>query len=142
MVNKPVPILLDEAQEPTDAIIEDALGPAYPAWEKLTAALTGPEFHLKLGWVFYSDGGWLCKALKGSKNQAWLGVWEGYASVAYYFAARHRADLANLAIPQELQDRAAQAALIGKMLPLMIELRTTPDTDAALEVMRYRVKAK
>jgi len=134
-------VLTDGDRTPDDTVISEALGDAFSAWKRLEEALGGPELDLKLSWSFYRDGGWLCKALKGSRNMAWLGVWDRYASVTFYFSARHRDDLVNLPIPEALRTEAAEAGMIGTMLPLLIEIRGQEDVDAALEVLRYKLKA-
>lgn len=83
-----VPVLTDPAVAPDEVRIRAALGDAFEAWQNLESALTGPPFRLALSWNYFRDGGWLRKALRGTKNLAWLAVWNEYATITFYFAAR------------------------------------------------------
>ncbi len=132
------PVFVDDDVRPSDELIADALGSAWPAWARLERSFAD-DVGLALEWAFYRDGGWLRKALRGTKNMAWLCVWEGRATVTFYFAARHRDDLVALDVPEGLRSQAATAAMSGAMLPLRIEVRTEEDADAAVAVMRYKV---
>lgn len=142
MPTKPTPVLTDPEINPDDPQIEEAFGPAYDAWRALSAAVNAPPFGLALSWSHYRDGGWLCKALRGTKNLAWLGVWDGYATVTFYFAERHRNDLIALPIPDPLREQAARTEMIGRMLPLMVEIRALDDVAPALEILRYKTTAR
>jgi hypothetical protein len=137
-----IPVLTDPDAPPDDARIREALGGGFPAWQALASGLAAPGVDLVLSWRHYRDGGWLCRALRGRKNVAWLAVWDGYATVTCYFAARHRDDLAALPVPEYVATRAATAEMSGAMLPLVIEVRSQADVDAALEVVRYRLRAR
>lgn len=136
-----VPVLTDPEVAPDERQIRSALGAAIEAWQVLESALAGPPFGLALSWHYFRDGGWLRKALRGRKNVAWLAVWKDYATVTFYFAARHREDLVSLPITDGLRRQAAEAEMTGRMLPFVIEVRALPDVDAVLEVMRYKLAA-
>lgn len=137
-----VPVLTDPDLAPDAAKIRAALGEAFGAWQDLESALTDPPLGLALSWRYFRDGGWLRKALRGKKNLAWLAVWKDHATVTFYFAERHREDLVALPIPAALRVQAAEAEMTGKMLPLVIDVRSRTDVDAALEVLRYKLAAK
>jgi hypothetical protein len=137
-----VPVLTDPELAPDDSQIRAALGGAIEPWQALESALAGPPFDLVLSWHYFRDGGWLRKAFRGKKNVAWLAVWQDYATVTFYFAARHREDLAALPIDEGLRRQAAEAEMSGRMLPFVIEVRALPDVDAVLEVLRYKLAAK
>jgi hypothetical protein len=135
-------VLTDPDRPPDDEQIRVHLGPSYPAWQRLEAALRGPDLGLALSWHHFRDGGWLCKALRGKKNIAWLAVWEGYATVTCYFSARHREDLAALPLPEALLNQISQVQMSGAMLPVVIEIRSPADVEAAVEVVRHRLRVR
>lgn len=137
-----VPVLTNPDVVPDEVQIRTALGGAFNAWQSLETALTDPPFGLALSWRHFRDGGWLRKAIRGKKNLAWLAVWKDYATVTFYFAARHRKDLVALPIPERLRMQAAEAKMTGRMLPLVIEIRSQADVEAALEVLRYKLRAR
>ena len=137
-----MPILTDPDVTPDEQRISAALCGAMDAWRVLESALSTPPFDLVLSWRYYRDGGWLCKALRGQRNLAWLAVWDGYFTVTFYFAARHRADLLELDVGDALRRQAAEAEMTGRMLPLVIEVRDEQDVEAVLEIMRYKLTAR
>jgi hypothetical protein len=134
-----VPVLTDPDVPPDEVQIRAALGDAFDCWKGLESALTDPPFCLALSWHYFRDGGWLLKALRGTRNFAWLAVWKDHATVTFYFAARHREELVALPIPDALRDQAAEVEMTGRMLPLVIEIRSETDVAAALEVLRYKL---
>lgn len=136
------PVFTNPDIAPDDALIGEALNDAFAAWQGLEEALRDPAFGLSLSWAYYKDGGWLCKALRGKKNMAWLAVWRDCATMTFYFAARHREDLTALPIPENLQSQIAEVDMIGKMLPFVIRIESLPDVAPALEVLRYKLRAK
>lgn len=136
-----VAVLTDPGRAPDDAQVQEHLGSSFAAWTRLEAALSGPELGLKLTWHHFRDGGWLRKALRGRKNVAWLAVWEGYATLTCYFSARHRDDLVALPLPDSLRTQVRRVEMSGAMLPVVVEIRSAADVDAALEVVRYRLHA-
>jgi hypothetical protein len=135
-------VLTDPDRPPDDEQVRVHLGTSFFAWQRLEAALRGPELDLALSWHHFRDGGWLCKALRGKKNIAWLAVWEGYATVTCYFSARHRDDLAALPLPDSLRTQISQVQMSGAMLPVVVEIRSPADVEAAVEVVRYRLRAR
>ncbi|MDQ0768442.1 hypothetical protein QF031_001191 [Pseudarthrobacter defluvii] len=137
-----VAVLNDPGRVPDDEQIRQYLGASFDAWVNLKETLSGPEFGLELSWHHYRDGGWLCKALQGRKNMAWLAVWEGYATVTCYFSARHRPGLTTLRLPDHLRARIAGAEMSGAMLPVIVELHSPADVEAAVEIIRYRLRAR
>jgi len=137
-----MPVLTDPGVTPNRQRISAVLGAAMQGWTALESALAEPPFDLSLSWRHYRDGGWLCKALRGQQNLAWLAVWDRYFTVTFYFAARHRADLVALPIGADLRRQAAEAEMTGRMLLLVIEVHDAPDVEAVVEVMRYKLTAK
>jgi hypothetical protein len=137
-----VPVLINPDVAPDQAQIRAALGEAFDAWQSLESTLTDPPFSLTLSWHYFRDGGWLRKALRGTRNLAWLAVWKDHATITFYFAARHRGDLVALPIPDALRHQAAEAEMTGRLLPLVIEIRSQADVEAAVEVLRYKLWAR
>jgi hypothetical protein len=136
-----VPVLTDPDVAPDEMQIRAALGEAFLAWQGLETALTEPPFGLVLSWRHYRDGGWLRRAVRGTRNLAWLAVWEDHATITFYFAARHREALVALPIPDAVRRQAAQAKMIGRMLPIVIDIRSQADARTALDVLRYKLEA-
>lgn len=140
MSERRVPVLTDPDVAPDDERVAAVLGDSCAAWTRLTGLLA--DSGLDLAWRHYRDGGWLCRATRGGKNVAWLAVWEGYATVTCYFAARHRPGLTRLPIPEALRAQVAAAEMSGNLLPVVVEIRTRADADAAAEVVRAKLTSR
>ncbi|HEY0951138.1 DUF3788 family protein [Nocardioides sp.] len=140
MPERRVPVLIDPGVTPDADLIAATLGAATPGWERLQGLLGDPGLGLELSWRHYRDGGWLCPAIRRGKNVAWLAVWDDCATVTCYFAERHRAALAALPVPEAV--RASSADLTGRLLPVVVEVRTREDADAAAEVVAARLRSR
>ncbi len=131
----------DPGVEPTTERIQAALGPAGVAWNELATLLT--ESGLDLAWKYYRDGGWLARATRGSRTIAWLSAADGHARVTFYFAERHRATLVtDPALPADLRERVAAAALIGRLLPVTVEVRKSLDVREIGAVLLIKLGAR
>ena len=130
----------DPAVQPTDVLISDALGECLQAWTGFGDALTAAG--VAVGWRYYRDGGWLAKAVRGSKTVAWMSVDKGFARVTFYFAARLRDALLEATdLPAWVRDRM-QAPATGQSLAVTVELRTADDAADAEAVLKYKLKLK
>jgi hypothetical protein len=136
-----VPALTDPAVTPTPELVAAALGTATPAWTDLTEALTG--LGLAIHWHMYADHpAWLAKVQRGAKTVAWLSAWVGHGRATVYLAARHREQLLVLDVRPALRRQVEIQPMIGRTLPVVIDLRTRPDAAEALEVVRFKLNAR
>ena len=63
------PLLNDPAVHPDSAILKEALGESFPAFELLMDTVMSPEYGLIPEWRYYRDGGaWLCKVIHKKKT--------------------------------------------------------------------------
>lgn len=134
------PVFDDPTVEPTTALVDDALGPAAPAWHALLGVLA--EAGTTVQWRHYRDGGWLAKATQGSKTVAWMQVDTGFVRMTCYFAERHRAALASADLPPALRSQIVGQAMVGRMLPFSLQVRTLDDVTAAATVLTLKQTLK
>ena len=134
------PVFDDPRVEPTTTLVDDALGPASEAWHALQDVLA--EAGATVGWHHYRDGGWLAKATKGSKTVAWLQVDSGLARMTCYFAERHRPALAAADLPPALRAQIVGQAMVGRMLPFSLQIRTAADVTSAATVLTLKQTLK
>lgn len=136
-----VPALTDPTVTPTPELVAEALGAATPAWTDLTEALTG--LGLAIHWQMYADHpAWLAKVQRGAKTVAWLSAWVGHGRATVYFAARHREQLQVLDLRPALRRQIDTQPMIGRTLPVVIDLGTRADAAEALEVIRFKLSAR
>ncbi|MCU4166572.1 DUF3788 family protein [Carboxylicivirga caseinilyticus] len=84
-------LLRDKDIEPTDAVLENALGKErFSIYQKLIKIFTN-EYSLEPQWRYYKDGNaWLCKIVYKKKTILWLSVWENYIKTGFYFTEKTR----------------------------------------------------
>ncbi|WP_291378459.1 DUF3788 family protein [Demequina sp.] len=127
--------------EPTDARIREALGSSADVWAQAVALFE--DASASVSWRYYRDGGWLARASRGKTTVAWLAVEEDLLKIAFYFAQRHREVLTDSeAIPHELQERIAVEPMMGKVLPVSIEVRDSTDLARVASVLAIKLSAK
>jgi hypothetical protein len=134
-------VFSDAGVEPTSAAIQEALGSASQAWEQTLAVFA--EADVLVSWRYYRDGGWVAKATRGNKTIAWLAVEDGFVRVAFYFAERHRAALADAdGLAQQVRDRIAATAVSGRLLSVTFEVREPADLEPVRVVLAVKLTAK
>jgi hypothetical protein len=133
----------DKFVEPTPDAIEDALGPAWEAWQAAEAMFAeiggGP-----IAWKYYNDGQWLARSLKGKQTLAWLAIDErGFFYLTSYFAKRLFDVL--LELPELDDDVRAQLESVTPFVqswPAHFTIRTTADLDKVRPVVAFRAANK
>ena len=127
---------------PDQAGLQDALGAAYPVWLRLAEDVAALGFAAELSWAYYRDGGWLCRVRSGAKNLAWCAIWDGYFTVGFFCAERHRAALQELPLTTAALALAREAPTQGRMLALRLEIREAADLTDVGELLRFRKRAR
>ena len=125
---------------PTSDVLQRELGDRYALYEALTARLRSPEFDVRPEWRYYRDGGaWLCKMTRTTKTVCWVSAWRSCLTVAFYFTARTGDGIPSLPIQEALKTAYANAAPVGKLLPLVIEVRSEEQLDDVVAVAAYKI---
>jgi hypothetical protein len=134
------PLLNEQTVFPSNEVLKEILAESYPAFEQLSAILTG---EYKMEWNYYKDGhSWLCKVLKGKKNLFWLSAWDGFFKAAFYFTEKHLERFAALDIPEPVKEKLFQAKPVGRLLPLLFEIRTSEQLPVLLKIVEFKKSLK
>jgi hypothetical protein len=134
-------VFSDAGAEPTSAAIREVLGSRSQAWEQTLAVFA--ETGVLVSWRYYRDGGWLAKARRGNKTIAWLTVENGFVRVAFHFAERQRAALAEAdGLPREGRKRISGMAVSGRLRSVTFEVREPADLDPVRAVLAVKLLAK
>jgi hypothetical protein len=137
------PLLNDQTEYPSDEVLTRCLGKAKPAWDAFAAGIPERLPEASLEWRYYNDGkAWLCKLVRGKKTVCWISVWDKFFKTAFYFTQKSDKDIAALPIPAELKDRYREHAAIGKLKPLVIEVKTRKALDPVFVVVKYKAALK
>jgi hypothetical protein len=135
------PLLNNQAELPTDAVLKVVLGSAFEAYSELMKRIA--EMELFPQWNFYKDGGaWLCKVQFKKKTIFWLSVWENRFRVVFYFTEKTMLGLAELDIEPALVQQLIGSSPIGKLVPLVFNMQAKYLLDDLLTVADYKKKLK
>lgn len=133
-------LLLHEPEiEPTEQVLEIALGrEVFQIYKKLLEIITH-EFDLEYEWRFYNDGkSWLLKATHKKKTIFWLSVWERLIKISFYFTEKTQSGVLILPISEKLKENFLNAKAIGKLIPLILEIDNEDNLDNFREIVRYK----
>ncbi len=130
-------VLKDKNVFPDEGVLKAALRESYPAFEELSGALS--ELELKPEWNYYNDGkAWLCKILFKKKNLGWLSVWDGSFHTTFYFTEKHLASIADLDIAESIKEDFCRAKPVGKLIPMIIDVRRKEQLRDVLTLVRFK----
>lgn len=135
--------LKDPQVLPTPEVLSGALGSSYPAYEELVATICNPAYAIEANWNYYNDGkAWLCKMAYKKKTVFWLSVWDGFFSTTFYFTAKNCTGIFDLEINQSIIDDFNSSEPVGKLLPLLIEVREKEQLPDLLKIIDYKKRLK
>jgi hypothetical protein len=141
LVAMEVKMLGDPEVFPDNKILKGAMGESYPVFDELMTSIKSGG--LSPEWRYYRDGkSWLCKVVSGKKTIFWLSVWDGSFKTAFYFLERYIPGLMELDINENLKSGLFGQKSIGKLLPLVVEMRSSDQLKDILEVIRYKKSLK
>lgn len=132
-------LLREEEIEPTDKVLENALGKElFTIYQEIIQIFTD-EFSLEPQWRFYNDGkAWLCKVVYKKKTILWLSLWENYIKTGFYFTDKTGMGVLELAIDHKIKEVFEVAKPIGKLIPLIIDINQQKQIKDLKELVRYK----
>nr|WP_321408895.1 DUF3788 family protein [uncultured Carboxylicivirga sp.] len=132
-------LLRDKDIEPTDTVLENALGKErFRIYQELIKIFTD-EYSLEPQWRYYKDGNaWLCKVVYKKKTILWLSVWENYIKTGFYFTEKTGIGVLELNIDKKIKKEFELASPIGKLIPLIIDIDQQNQINDLKEVVNYK----
>ena len=129
---------------PSDQVLKEELGEAvYSTLVSFTETISGPEYGLATEWRYYNDGkAWLCKVTHKKKTILWLSIWEGFFKLSFYFTDKHLEGIASLDISESIKQKFAQAKTIGRLIPLIFDIKSNEQLQDLLTVVRFKKNLK
>ena len=139
--NAETQLLRDPDTYPSDEVLASALGKSYTAYEVFAKKL--PDYGIGLEWRYYNDGkAWLGKCCHKKKTVFWLSVWEGFFRVTLFFTEKTRAGVEALPVSDDIKTQLTGAGAIGKLIPLVIAIRTKKSLDDVFALIAYKQSLK
>lgn len=133
-------LLRDAGIEPTEMVLKNALGDEMHNVYKTLIEIIISEFELTYEWRFYKDGNaWLCKVFLKKKTIFWLSVWANLIKISFYFTEKTGLGVQDLLIDDETKKRLNSTKLIGKLLPLSIDIKETDQLRDFREIVKYKL---
>lgn len=133
-------MLLREAEiEPTDKVLEEALGKeVFGVYQELLKMVMS-EFDLHYEWRFYNDGkSWLFKAMYKKKTIFWLSIWEGFIKTSFYFTEKTRSGIFDLSISKTIKEDFSSTGTFGKLIPLILDIKQEEQLKDFREIVKYK----
>ncbi|MDA3861905.1 MAG: DUF3788 family protein [Melioribacteraceae bacterium] len=129
--------------QPTNVVIENALGESYLAFNELIEIISNNEFSLTYEWKYYNDGkSCLCKVLNKKKTVFWISIWDKFFKVGFYFTEKTRLGIVELDIENSIKEDFKNSKNIGKLIPLTINMKTKEQIEDLLKIIEYKKKLK
>lgn len=134
-------LLKDPNIEPTRKVISEALGNGCLVYTKFIEYII--EYDILVEWRYYNDGkAWLAKAQAKKKTVCWLSVWEGFFMVSFFFTEKTKGGIQELIVSTEIKEKAANASAVGKLIPLIFEVKEESQLQDIFTVMEYKRNLK
>lgn len=134
-----IPLLKEQEEFPTAELLEKVLDKIYPVFREFIRIAESDEFKLIPEWRYYKDGkAWLCKITHRKKTVVWLSVWSDCFKVAFYFTEKSGEGIPGLKIDGSIKEFYLNHAPIGKLKPVVVEVRTESQLDDLFTLIRYK----
>lgn len=133
------PFLNNKDEFPDDKILLKVLDKGKVLWDEWVRALSVDFPSASLEWNYYKDGGaWLGKLVQKKKTVCWVSVWSKFFKVTFYFTEKNDKDIRDLKIDQRLKDDYFSHKPVGKLKPLIVEVKTKKTLNDVRELIRYK----
>lgn len=137
------PLLRDEAEYPSDAVLARYLGRAKASWDAFTARLAVDFPDASLEWRFYKDGkSWLGKVVRKEKTVCWVSIWDQGFRTTFYFTTKSDQEIDRLPIAQELRSAYRAQPSSGKLKPITIEVSSKKALPDVFTLFGYKSGSK
>jgi hypothetical protein len=137
------PQLREKEVFPTKEILEKALGESYTALNDLFETISTEKYALVPDWRFYKDGkSWLCNVSYKKKTICWISVWTDFFKVACYFTEKTGIGIQDLNIETKIKNDFRQSKHIGKLIPLVVNVKSNEQLNDVLKIIAYKKKIK
>lgn len=135
--------LRDAAIYPTDEVLMDVLGDAFKVYSLFIETISIDPLSLSAEWRYYNDGkAWLAKVQFKKKTILWLSVWDDLFKITFYFTEKNIEAIAGLNISEAIKVEFCKAKPVGRLIPLILEVREIDQMDDLLTLVRFKKSLK
>lgn len=135
-------LLRDPDILPSAEVLEKNLGKViFDVYQILMTEISKKELNAE--WNYYRDGkAWFCKVINKKKTVFWLSIWDGYFRIGFYFTAKNCSAVGELDIDNGIKEKFTQAKSIGKLLPLILDIRKKEQLSDLLKIIDCKKSLK
>ncbi|MDY0254403.1 MAG: DUF3788 family protein [Tenuifilaceae bacterium] len=124
-------------------VLSESLGSLYEVYDDLIDRISSPDYGLVASWRYYKDGkSWLCKVTYGGKTVFWLSVWQSFFKMSFYFTSKSSQGVGQLSIDESIKSCLSQSKPTGKLVPLVLDIRSSEQIADVLEIVKYKRELK
>ena len=135
-----IQLLKDPDVFPSAEVLEKVLDTKYPIFEEFISTAESEEFKLIPNWRYYNDGkAWLCKITFKKKTVVWLSVWPDCFKLGFYFTEKTGAGIPELKIDDSIKEFYLNHKPIGKLKPIVIEVKTKSQLVGINTLVKYKI---
>jgi hypothetical protein len=127
---------------PSEEVLEKNIGKdVFRIYQELIVEIS--KMGLNTEWNYYKDGkSWLCKVTYKKKTVFWLSIWDGYFKTSFFFTAKNCFAIEDLDIDNRIKKEFTQTKAIGKLLPLILDIREKDQLIDLLKIAECKKKLK
>ena len=81
---------------------------------------------------------WFCKIQYKKKTILWLTIWDNYFKLSLYFTEKSDQDIKELEISEEIKNQYVEIKRIGKIKPIVIDVKNTESLRDAYTLITYK----
>ncbi|MCL2129303.1 MAG: DUF3788 domain-containing protein [Treponema sp.] len=134
-------ILKNPMIKPDNNVLEKVLEKNYHLYKEFIEKII--EKKLIPEWNYYNDGkSWLCKILNKKKNLCWLSVWNTEFKLTFYFTEKTMAGVNELEISEEIKKNAQEIKKVGKLIPIIVLIKTKKAMNDGIKLLEYKMILK
>lgn len=135
-----IPLLKDPNVFPTAEVLDNELGKTYSVFRAFMNAVESEDFQLSPEWRYYKDGkAWLCKITFKKKTVVWLSVWPDCFKLGFYFTEKSGGGIPGLKIDDSIKEFYLNHNPIGKLKPIVVEVRMKSQLDDINTLIKYKI---
>ena len=128
-------------QPPSPELLQKELGDNYANFDAVMALLA--KRGVVPQWNYYKDGkSWLCKGQYKKKTVLWLSVWDDCFKLSFFFTEKTKGGIDTLEIVTAIKEAFRQQKAIGKLIPLIIDVRDCTPLNDIEQIVEYKMRCK
>lgn len=128
---------------PSSDVLEKTMGETYVVYSLFMQTMQTPSYHLSAEWHYYNDGkAWLCKVTNKKKTICWISIWDKFFKMSFYFTKKYRKDIELLPISSVIKEDFKNTKVIGRLLPLVLEIKEREQLKDVLAIVDFKINIK